>query len=456
MKTKRSTNPTRLALGAALAAASAVASAQGFALEGAVIDSRNGNSLGVINERGNINALFQAQKAMTFGILRSAGISLEQLPPEVRARIERFQTTNVEAFRAFSQGLDLKDQGRYAEARDAFRRATALDPSFALAADQQQAMPDVNVSSALQMRAVVQSAAAAAVDRGKATFVVDLSRALAALQAGATVVTVPATADASRASAERDYTSNQPGSTTQLLASQSVALSYSLGNDTATPVRVAGSNEYRGDEVKATAPVLDQIRTVRGELIAERGAALVGSTGGVELNDRSIAYWGQWISAPGASAIVTVSGSARSAPSLGVVDYAVGDAPRAMPNAGVATFVPAGGSLRSVTGDIAVNFATRDVNVRNLGFQIGSLSFSNLNGNTTFNPAVGSGPFQGNYSSGSCAGCGGTFTATSSLFSGNFIGRNADGLVFSTLLNVGSGAGTGSTTVGGVQVFKQP
>jgi len=107
---------------AALWACSAAAFAQGFALEGAVIDSRDGKSLGVVSERGELASLFRAQKSMTFGILRSAGISLEQLSPDIRARIERFATTNVEAFRAFSQGLDLKDQGKFAEAREFFRR----------------------------------------------------------------------------------------------------------------------------------------------------------------------------------------------------------------------------------------------------------------------------------------------------------------------------------------------
>ena len=115
-------------LAAAATASQAQTPARGFSLEGAVIDSRNGNSLGVVNERGDLATLFRAQKAMTFGILRAAGVSLDQLSPEVRARIERFQTTNVEAFRAFSQGLDLKDEGRFAEARESFKRAAELDP----------------------------------------------------------------------------------------------------------------------------------------------------------------------------------------------------------------------------------------------------------------------------------------------------------------------------------------
>ena len=152
-------------IAALLATASPALWAQGFALEGAIIDSRTGASLGVVTERGDLSALFRAQKAMTFGILRSAGISLEQLSPELRSRIERFQTTNVEAFRAFSQGLDLKDQGKFAEAREFFKRAAELDPNFSLAAEQQQSMPDVNLLNSVQTRAVLAAAAGAAVDQ---------------------------------------------------------------------------------------------------------------------------------------------------------------------------------------------------------------------------------------------------------------------------------------------------
>ena len=60
-------------LGLACLLASLAGSAQaqrGFSLEGAVIDSRNGNSLGVVTERGELATLFRAQKAMTFGILQ--------------------------------------------------------------------------------------------------------------------------------------------------------------------------------------------------------------------------------------------------------------------------------------------------------------------------------------------------------------------------------------------------
>lgn len=437
-----------------LATAGIAAQAQGFALEGAVIDSRSGSSLGVISERGDIATLFRAQKSMTFGILRAAGISLEQLSPEVRARIERFQTTNVDAFRAFSQGLELKDQGRFAEARESFKRAAELDPGFGLAADQQQSMPEVTISTALQARAVMAAAAGAAVERGKTAYVVDLSRALAALQAGQTVVTVPSTGDTSARKETLDYTSNPAGSTSSSLPRQVVALSYTAGADTATPLSTGGSNEWRGSEVLIRTGQLEKVVSSSAGAapvpIADRGGATFAGTGQATLSDGTVAYWGAWLSTPTASAELNVGGVAVRAPSLGRVDYVFAEAPRAMPTAASGSFTPAGGSLAGVSGSIGVDFAARSVALRDLGFQIGSQTFAGLNGSSIYSDAVRSGAFSGNYSSGTCTGCV-AFDPRSSLFSGNFVGRNANGLVFSTILLTGGGS-----TASGVHLFTRP
>lgn len=440
---------TCLMAGALTAQAQTATPARGFALEGAVIDSRNGSSLGVVSERGDLATLFRAQKAMTFGILRAAGVSLDQLSPEVRARIERFQTTNVDAFRAFSQGLDLKDQGRFAEARESFKRAAELDPSFGLAAEQQQSMPEITISTTLQMRAVMQAAAGAAVDRGKAVYAVDLSRALAALQAGQALVALPPSVEAARQDTLLNI-SNLAGSTSSNLPNQVVALSYAFDLDTATPRSVAGSNEWRGTEVRAAAGQLEQISTVTAGVLANRGGATASVTRQVTLADGTAAYWGSWNSAPGASATVRVTGQDKVAPSLGVVDFVYGEAPRAMPTSASGTYTPTGGSLANVTGLIGVNFASRQVTLQNLGFQIGSLSFGGLNGNASYDAAARSGSFQGNYTSGTCTGCS-AFNPQSSVFNGNFLGRDANGLAFSTILLTG---GTG--TASGVHLFTRP
>lgn len=436
---------------AGLAATATGALAQSFALESAVLDSRTARNLGVTTERGELAALFRAQKALTFGILRASGVALESLPPEVRARIERFQTTNLEAFRAFSSGLDLKDQGRFAEAKEAFRRAAELDPGFALAQEQQQAMPDANVLSPVQLRAVIAATASAAVDRGKATYAVDLQRAVAALQAGQTVVTValPATTEAT-ASAAGDYSVNAPGSGAQFSPNQVIGLAYRYTAQGGVPIGLALANEWRGGSYAIDAGnVLESVGAVGDEFQARRGNATGTVAGSTTLDDGSRVYWGSWLSTPGASAAVTVSGQLVSAPTLGPVDFVTGEATRQMPGSGTATFTPGGGSMQNVSGTISVNFATRNVTLNNLGFTIDGLAFSNLAGTATYSDRIASGGFQGNYSAGTCLGCT-AFVPQSSVFGGSFVGRNADGLVFSTFLLHGNG------TVSGVQLFRRP
>lgn len=434
--------------------------AQNFAIESAVLDTRNARNLGVSSERGAIADLFKAQKAVTFGILRAAGIDLDRLPPEVRARISRFQTTNVDAFRAFSLGLDLKDQGRFAEAKEAFRRAAELDPNFQLAVDQQRVMPEINLGSAVQTRVVIAAAANTAVERGKQGYVVDLARAMAALQSGqsvsvATQVVNAPQESAQSASSAQDYTSNPPGSGAQFQPNIVAGLSYSY--DTAAgAISISSTSEWTGNKyTTSNLSVLESVGAV-GEFQAQRLTASNVIGGSVTLTDGTIAYWGSWLSSPGSSAFVTVNKSPVVAPVLGTVDYAFADATTVMPSAGSASFKPLGGTLQAVTGSIDVDFVTRVVSVNNLGFTIGALSFSGLNSDplkpVKYSATSGSGGFQGNYASGSCPGCGPKFAPGSGSFGGNFIGKDAAGLIFSTILPTGNGTNAAS----GVHVFGRP
>ena len=420
----------------ALQLGAGAASAQGFALEGAVIDSRTGNSLGVITERGSLNDLFKAQKSITFGILRSAGISLDQLSPEVRARIERFQTTNIEAFRAYSQGLDLKDQGKFSEARELFRRAAQLDPGFALANQERVSMPDVSVTSPGALRAAVAAAAGTAVAQGKALFAVDVAGAQAALQAGQAVVQV--SSDQVRNGAGGGYNVNDElgrsgsgqgdGSKVSASLSYSETLSPGVVNTTFLVVGELGTQE-----VSLSAGVLNSLGERASGYQAARGSATSANTGNTTLGDGTVAYWGSWLSAAGGnSALLTRPGqSTVQAPALGQIDWVVAAATRSMPTVGSVTFAPAGGLLQ------------------NLGFRAGGLDFSNLNGSTRY-AGTGAGAFGGFYSSGTCAACTG-FVPGSSFFGGSFAGQQANGLLFSTLLVTGS-----PTSTVGAHVFKRP
>lgn len=439
----------RLILATAALLASQAWAQQTFSVEGAVIDSRNGASLGVVSERGELASLFRAQKAMTFGILRSAGISLEQLSPEVRARIERFQTTNVEAFRAFSQGLDLKDQGRFAEAREQFRRAAELDPNFALAKEQQQSMPDINIGSGAQMRAVIAAATGNAVDRSKVAVAVDAARAVAALQAGQTLVLAQASEvvyfDGNRLNYNRGQ--DQSGASAQ----PNFAASFAV--EGASPLITSSAvNEFGASDIQLSSGVLQRMGSDASGFSAKLLNARSVATGSVQLSDGSTAYWGSWNSAPSTSASLLLGSSTYVAPTLGNFHWAVGDALRSMPTSGRTTYTPAGGSLTGMTGSIQVDFGTRVATLNNLGFGIGTLVFSNLNGTATF-PATASG-FAGSYSSGQCTGCS-AFNASGSTFNAAFLGRSGSGLAFSTTLVTGPGTGAGGSAVG-TQVLKGP
>lgn len=74
------------------------------------------------------------------------------------------------------------------------------------------------------------------------------------------------------------------------------------------------------------------------------------------------------------------------------------------------------------------------------------LDFNNLGGTATYSSTIASGAFLGNYSTGACTNCS-AFNPATSTFSGNFLGKGATGVLFSTVLNTGSG------TVAGAHVF---
>ena len=373
------------------------AQSEEFQLESAVMDSVSGRSLGVLNEKGAMTGFFKAQKSMMYGILRSAGIDLNQLPADVRLRLEKFQTTNLEAFKAFSQGLDLKDEGKFAEAQIFFEKAAAIDPNFKLAEDMKVAMPNMNLSTMLQIRTVVRDSAKTAVDNGKRRVEVDIARAAAAIMSGQTVVVGSrnsvSDSSESNAPAADGFTTNPPGSGTDYAPRKVVGIAFSYGAGdanapTGTQVAIASTNEWTSSQYKVSGSSLESLG-LGGDFVAQRGAASESATTTHTLSDGSGVYWGSWKSTPGASASVIVSGTPLSAPTLGAdVYYMMGEATRTMPTSGTATFLPAGGFLDNVAGNISVNFATRQVALNNLGFTLNGLSFGQLNGTSTYDAGI--------------------------------------------------------------------
>ena len=79
--------------------------------------------------------LFQLEKEIVFQLVDQLGV---ELSPAEREEIERVPTRNLQAFLAYSQGLEAEARGDYEAAAQAFQRAQELDPGFSEAASRQE------------------------------------------------------------------------------------------------------------------------------------------------------------------------------------------------------------------------------------------------------------------------------------------------------------------------------
>jgi TolB-like protein len=83
-----------------------------------------------------LDALFAMEKQLAFALFDRLGV---QLTPAERQLVERRPTTNLNAFLAYSRGLQASDDGRFEDAAKYFDNARSMDPSFGLAAVRAQA-----------------------------------------------------------------------------------------------------------------------------------------------------------------------------------------------------------------------------------------------------------------------------------------------------------------------------
>ena len=81
--------------------------------------------------------LFVLEKELVFRTLAEMGI---EPTPQERQRIEFIPTQNLQAFLAFSQGLEREDAGAFGEAATFYGQAVQLDPNFRQAGDRSEAV----------------------------------------------------------------------------------------------------------------------------------------------------------------------------------------------------------------------------------------------------------------------------------------------------------------------------
>jgi len=76
---------------------------------------------------GAMAEFFDLEKELALGIIEDMGIVLTEAE---RSEIIKKQTTSVEAFLAYCQGLDYMDRGMFREAAQQFEKAISIDPGF--------------------------------------------------------------------------------------------------------------------------------------------------------------------------------------------------------------------------------------------------------------------------------------------------------------------------------------
>ncbi len=110
----------------------------------AVVDVNTAGVAGSSDEGARLNQLFELEKAIVFDIFNDLGIELTDAE---RADIVQRPTQNMQAFLAWSRGLEAEDRGDYTSAREYFNQAQRLDPSFAAAAQGAQQATDMGAAS---------------------------------------------------------------------------------------------------------------------------------------------------------------------------------------------------------------------------------------------------------------------------------------------------------------------
>lgn len=113
-------------------------------VDAAVVEVSTAGVAATGNAEDQLNRLFDLEKALVFTIFNNLGI---QLTDAERAAINQRPTQNIQAFLAYSRGLEAEDRGDFQAAREAFTQAATIDPSFQVAAQSATEASDLSTAS---------------------------------------------------------------------------------------------------------------------------------------------------------------------------------------------------------------------------------------------------------------------------------------------------------------------
>lgn len=106
-------------------------SEQRLRVDAAIVNTTTSQVAGGAANENTLEQLLEIEKSIVLQLFDSLGVVLTTVE---RDAIEQRPTRSMQAFLAYSQGLQLEDQGRYADAAARYQDAARIDPAFVQAA----------------------------------------------------------------------------------------------------------------------------------------------------------------------------------------------------------------------------------------------------------------------------------------------------------------------------------
>jgi len=104
-------------------------------------DIINRNFPAAATEAEALQNIFRLEKALVFNVIAGMGI---ELTPEEREKIQFIPTQSLQAFLAYSRGLEQEDAGQFEAAAGFYQQALQRDPNFGAAANKAEAAQSVS------------------------------------------------------------------------------------------------------------------------------------------------------------------------------------------------------------------------------------------------------------------------------------------------------------------------
>ena len=127
-----------------------VSSEEMMRLDVAALDVGSAAAPKSVTESDNLENLFRLQKEIVFKLVKDLGITLTR---EEREKIQTVPTRNLQAFIAYSIGLEKEGRGDYDAAGVYFKQASSIDPNFAPAKAKVDVMESLSLAGGTREQA---------------------------------------------------------------------------------------------------------------------------------------------------------------------------------------------------------------------------------------------------------------------------------------------------------------